>query len=201
MSNAPIIVHVDTSSGAITAIATSGSDAYYVCGKDDGSVIIYDAINGTPIRKVYTHSVTASVMRLQWSSSGMYIVSSDESARIIVKRLEVKAEGQWRVYPVIDVLVVELVHQFLFNEDEQRLVISTSSTDQIHDLWTKTQEWKRDWGTRRYGSWVQSPLGPASLLWLEHHMLTAYSWSAMSIQITAAINPGQGPGFGDALEI
>jgi hypothetical protein len=43
------------------------------------------------------------------------------------------------VFPVFDARVLEPVQQFTFSQDEQWLLISTSSTDQVLDLRIKKQ--------------------------------------------------------------
>ncbi|KAI4642576.1 uncharacterized protein J4E79_011458 [Alternaria viburni] len=187
VSSEPTMSQIDNTKAFVSAIASSGSDAYYCCGRDDGSVIIHEVAIGTPIRKVYTHSSTTSVLCMKWSPSGRYMVSSDDSARVIAKRLESKAKDQWRVYPVLDARVSEPVHQFVFSPDEQYLLISTSSTDQLYDTRSKERLWFKDWGSRQRRCWVQDPLDMASLIWLEPQLLTSYQWSTMSIQVSVAI--------------
>ncbi|CAN9302307.1 unnamed protein product [Alternaria alternata] len=193
VSSEPTMVQIDNTNGVVSAIASSDSEDYYCCGKDDGSVIIHEVAHGTPIRKVYTHSSITSVLHMQWSPSGRYIVSSDDSARIIAKRLEVKAKDQWRVYPVLDARVSEPVHQFVFSPDERYLLISTSSTDQMYDTRSKQQIWFKDWGARQCRRWVQDPLDTTSLIWLDPQVLKSYQWSTMSIQVSVAIESQSEP--------
>jgi WD40 repeat protein len=187
VSSEPTMSQIDNTKAFVSAIASDGSSDYYCCGRDDGSVIIHEVASGTPIRKVYTHSPTTSVLRIKWSPSGRYMVSSDDSARVIAKRLEMKAKDQWRVYPVLDARVSEPVHQFVFSPDEQYLLISTSSTDQLYDTRSKQRVWFKDWESRQCRRWVQDPLDMTSLIWLEPQSLTSYQWSTMSFQVNVAI--------------
>jgi WD40 repeat protein len=182
VSSEPTIAQIDNTQGVITAIATSDSDVYFCCGRDDGTVIIHEATNGKAIRKVYSHSSTTSVLLISWSPSGRYMVTSDDSARVIGKRLKVKAKDEWAVFPVFDARVSEPVQQFLFSQDEQWLLISTSSTDQVFDLRIKKQVWYEHWGTRQSRRWVQNTVDPASLLWIEPQVMRSYHWTTMSFQ-------------------
>jgi WD40 repeat protein len=167
VSSEPTMAHIDNTQGLITAIATSNTDTYYCCGRDNGTVIIHEAYNGKALCRVYAHSSTTSVIQMCWSLSGRYVITSDDSARVIAKRLKVKANDEWAVFPVIDARVSEPVHQFLFRQSEQYLLISTSSTDRIFDLRAKKQVWHERWGARQFHRWVQNPVDPASLTWID----------------------------------
>jgi hypothetical protein len=126
---------------------------------------------------------------MRWSSSGRYIATSDDSARVITKRLEVKAKGKWAVFPVLDVRVSEPVQQFLFSQDEQYLMISTASTDQIYDLPAKQQAWCKQWNAKQPRRWIQHPTDSTMLVWVDPQMLKCYHWSTMTAHTTLVMQP------------
>ena len=89
----PVISHNESSQSLATSLAADSKDQYYCCGREDGTVIIHNAVEGKKIRKVYSHGSCSSVIVLAWSHSGRYIVSGDDSSRFMAKKLEVKEAG------------------------------------------------------------------------------------------------------------
>ena len=198
MTTEPIISHDGSSQSLVTALATDSKDQYYCCGREDGSVIIHDAIEGKKVRKVYSHGSGNSVVVLAWSHSGRYIVSSDDASRVVAKKLEVKEAGRWGVYPVFDIRVSEAVQQILFSADEKRVLISTSSTDLVWGLKEKSELCRKQWVSRQGRRWVEHPLNHELLIWIDAAgCFHTYNWATLKHSDTslpspvASVNPAQ----------
>ena len=179
VSTEPTISRDESSQSQVTALATDSGDKYYCCGKEDGSVNIYDAINGKKLRKAYGHMSTSSILILAWSDSGRYLVSGDDSGRVIVKRLEVKEPGKWAVYPVFDSRMADPVQQFLFNKTEKLLLISTASTDRVWDLKAKKELCCEQWSSLQSRRWVSHPLNSDLLIWIAPGEVHTYNWTTL----------------------
>jgi WD40 repeat protein/pimeloyl-ACP methyl ester carboxylesterase len=188
LSSEPTMAHADTTHTIISAIAVSSTDEYYCVGRDDGLVVIHEAIGGTALRKVYTHSSSSSVLQLSWSRSGRYIVSSDDSARVIAKRLQVKAKDSWGVFPALDVRAPEPVQQFIFSSDERFLLVSTSSTDHVYDLKSKQEVCSRSWDTNKTRVWIQSPPGVDLLMSVGPHDVQVCDWNTLETRTSARLS-------------
>ena len=182
LSSEPAIAHVDTNQTTITAVSVGSTDDYYCCGRDNGTVVIHEAIYGKAIRKVYSHASSSSVLQLCWSESGKYMVSSDDSARIITKRLEAKTKGTWGVFPVLDIRAPDSVQQLLFSPNEKYLLASTSSTDHVYDLRTKQEVCSRLWGIRKARRWIQSQQGPSLLISIGPLDLQICNWLTLETE-------------------
>lgn len=184
-----VIKEDESSKCQITALSCNGQDKYYCCGREDGAVLIHDAFEGNKVRKVYSHASTSSVILLNWSNSGKYIVSSDDSGRVIVKRLETKEVGKWAVFPVLDIRFREPVQQFHFNESEKLLLICTSSVDQVWELKRKKQLCQRQWDLRKYRRWINHPFNNELLIWIDPHTIRFFSW--ISLECSGLKNDAQ----------
>lgn len=174
-----VISHDESSLNQVTAFAVGPEDRWYCCGKEDGSVAIYESLEGKKARKLYNHGVSSCVISLSWSQSGRYIVSSDDSGRVISKRLEMKAGGKWAVFPGIDLRVSEAVKQFIFSNDEKLLLISTASKDIVWELKSKKEICSRHHEQRQDGRWTGDPMNSEMLLWIEIERVTLHTWSTL----------------------
>jgi hypothetical protein len=179
-SFAPTEAIISSATGSqtlITAMGISSDDRYFCCGREDGSVVIADAFNGNKLRKAYGHTSSSDVVSLAWSHSGKYMVSCNEYGHVIAKRLTMKEEGKWAVFPVLDAKLEELAHQFLFSKDEKYLLISTPSQDRVWDLKAKQETHVQNWGPWQTRRWVQHPTKPDELIWVEPSELRTFKWA------------------------
>ncbi|KAL8823269.1 MAG: hypothetical protein Q9191_006015 [Dirinaria sp. TL-2023a] len=175
----PVLTIDLTSQSQVTALAPDAKDAYFCCGRNDGTVFIHNVEDGQKIRKVYGHDTFTSVILLAWSPSGKYVASGDETGRILAKRLEVKETGKWAVFPVLDVRLPESAQQLLFNSNESLMLVSTSSADVVYDLKAKKEVCRQDWVVRQRRRWIEHPLDPGSLVWIDPDVVQTYRWATL----------------------
>ena len=175
----PVITRDESSQTHITALAYGKDDKYYCAGREDGTVCIHDANDGRRVRKVSAHCSTSSIIILAWSPSNKYIISGDDSARIVTKRVELKDKSAFAVFPVLDFRVNEPVQQFLWNESEKLLLISTPFTDRIWDLKAKKELCCRRWSSSQGRRWIQHPFKRELLIWIDPFVVHTYSWKAL----------------------
>ena len=179
MMTEPVIIEDLSGATQVTALAPDVKDQYYCCGRDDGTVFIHDVEDGSRLRKVYAHDSFTSIVLLLWSNSGKYVVSGDETGRVIAKRLESKDIAKWAVYSVLDLRLPESVQQFLFKYDDKLLLISTSSIDLVYDLKAKKELHRESWGLRQSRRWIEHPFIPESLLWIDTDAVHVYHWASL----------------------
>ncbi|KAL8798258.1 MAG: hypothetical protein Q9182_006819 [Xanthomendoza sp. 2 TL-2023] len=179
MVTEPVLKSDESSQCQVTALASDSSDRYFCVGRDDGTVMIQDASDGKRLRKVYGHSNTSAVIILSWSTSGGYMVSGDDSGRIIAKHLKIKDDGKWAVYAVLDIRLPETVQQFVFNHDEKLLLVSTVTTDRVWNTKTKMEICFKDWGFPQSRRWISHPFKPSLLIWFYPKEVHTYTWSTL----------------------
>lgn len=161
----------------ITSMACGSEDEFYVLGKEDGTVQLYDLQKGTKVKKLYSHADTVSVIALAWSISRKYMISGDDSGKVIAKRLKIKEDGKWAVFPALDFRLNETVEQFVFSEDGTRVLVSTTSSDQVWDLRKKSQLCSRSWTGRSGRKWISHPLDQDQLIWIDPNHTHIFSWA------------------------
>ncbi|KAG8528983.1 uncharacterized protein KY384_006672 [Bacidia gigantensis] len=196
----PVFSRDDNSRNQTTALACDADDKFYCCGKDDGTISIHDLSEGKRLRKVYSHATTVSIISLAWSRSGKYIVSGDDCARVVAKRLEVKGPGKWAVYPIFDFRLSEPVEQFIFDPSEKLLLVSTRSGDRVWNLRSKEELCRRHWSAKSGRRWISHPLDDKVLLWIDPSVVQRYDWQTLACLEKELDAPNPGAGESDVIK-
>ncbi|KAL8853983.1 MAG: hypothetical protein Q9221_001106 [Calogaya cf. arnoldii] len=179
----------------ITALVCDSQDQFYCCGRDDGSVAIHSIKDGTRVRKVYSHSSTVSIIALEWSKSGHFIVSGDDAGRIVCKRLEPKSQAIWAVFPVFDIRLKDSVRQFVFHPKEGSLLISTESSDLLWTIRGKTKKEtaRKTWPSSISRRWTLCSDDDNNLLWIEPCKIITFGWDDLELHQSQSITPAPAP--------
>lgn len=74
----------------ITACVIQPAGKFVICGKDDGSVCLYDARTGLQIHILYDHGQGAAVTHLTCDRQSGLIASADDSSMVLVHRMSNK---------------------------------------------------------------------------------------------------------------
>lgn len=172
----PVISQDDNQRSQITSLACEDSDQFYCCGKDDGSVTLHRMDSGNKLRKICSHADSVAVVTLGWSPSARYLISADDSGKVIAKRLRIKEDGKWAIYPVFDCRIDETVNQFLFNADETLVLISTASADRIWSLKSKSHICQKKWQSRSGRKWADHPSENGYILWVDPDQVHIHAW-------------------------
>ncbi|KAM7215760.1 putative WD40 domain containing protein [Rhypophila decipiens] len=166
----------------ITALVADDEDEFFCVGRDDGAVNIHSMTDGQVVRKAYKHSDTVEITVIEWSLSRRFIASADDSSKVMVKRLRIKEDDKWAVFPMFDLRVGDAVTQLLFSQDETMLLISTESTDRLWDLKAKREVCKRRWagGLSTGRRWLHHPVNTAQLIWLGASQIRVHTWAGLA---------------------
>lgn len=174
-----VITPDESSQAHVTAMAYGFADHHHFAGHEDDTVCIHDAIDGRRLRKVFAHSSHSSVIILAWSHSNRYVISGDDSGRIVAKRVKVKRNKTFGVFPVFGIRLDEPVQQYLLDKSERLLPIPTGFTDRVWDLKSKKEICCRRWSTSQGRRWIQHPLERRLLIWIHPSVVHTHSWKAL----------------------
>ncbi|KAK0666749.1 putative WD40 domain-containing protein [Cercophora samala] len=174
--------------GHVTALICDNHDEFFCVGRDDGSVNIHDIADGKVVRKAYKHSASVDIVVLEWSASRRFIASADDSGKVIVKKLKIKDDGKWAVFPMFDLRVGEAVTQMLFNQNETLLLISMESSDRLWDLKTKSEVCRRRWDSKAGHKWMNHPDDPARIIWISNEQIRVHTWAGLATETEEEAN-------------
>ena len=174
----PVISSDDNTRVPITSLIYNPSSNIYCCGKEDGTVVVYTISKGKKIRQIAKHALSASVIKLVWSSSGKYFASGDDSGRIMVKKLEQPSGGkdEFAVFKVIDRRIDEAIEQLLFHAQDGYLLIVGRTTAYVMNLKTRVQLSSIHCPEQGHGLWINHPSSPTLLVRVNAGQTRQYSW-------------------------
>lgn len=183
LTSEPAMAIDDRSREVITAVACDWSNNVYCCGFDDGSVSLFDVLNGKKVRnKVASHSETSSVIKLAWSLTEAYLASADDSSRVIGKRLERPSnqKPKWAVFGLFDFRTDKAVEQLLFSTRSDLLLISCSGTAIVMGMKAKKEICRRQIQSPRGSCWMNHPLDPTILIRIDGSQEWQYDWATLT---------------------
>ncbi|EHL01000.1 putative Vegetative incompatibility protein HET-E-1 [Glarea lozoyensis 74030] len=195
----PVLSNDDTSQVPITSLVFDRSGDYYCCGKEDGSVTIFTVPEGEKSRKVTNHSTSVSIIYIGWSTSSKYLVSADDSGRVIAKRLEppTATRNRWAVFPVFDVRMenAEAVELCLFHPKDLYLLIVTPTQAYIMNLNPKKSTEVCRQRIAPGSVWINHPVDVGLLLRIDAGTEQAYHWKTLEpCEPTPQSNPQRSGG-------
>ncbi|CAF3506030.1 unnamed protein product [Fusarium graminearum] len=167
----------------ITAMVVHHTFAVVFCGKDDGSVVLYERKTAASLGILYRHK--SPVRLLAWIEPRDALLSVDASNRIFLHRIQKSADKGWLSDPTVlfkshldsekaitDVLVGEIAAKFL---------VSTRESDYLFNLDNGKYEIERTYpqvpGTRK---WLPHPQSSLHLICVDNVKACAYCWSDWS---------------------
>ena len=190
----PEPVYFQESNGSdVTALIYEGGGEFYCCGREDGTVSIHSMKTGQIARKVSSHGVHSDVVTLAWSPSGKFLVSGDDMGKVIVKKLRIKEDETWAVYPVFETITSEgFADQFVFSRDERFVLISAPLQDQVWDLAAKSKVWAGSREKSRSGQWINHPADESRLLLIEQNLIHIHQWQKLEEHLQIIITVPNG---------
>ncbi|KAL8787816.1 MAG: hypothetical protein Q9213_002003 [Squamulea squamosa] len=165
-------------SQAITAIASDGGD-YLFCGKESGSIVVYDTKTGRQRQELYRHAANAAILLLEWNHREAVLASIDRSSRIQVRNISSKSSDM-RVagLPLLDQSIGQAIRQVLFHSSGTMLLVSTSMSDQVwktdgHQLAAQSASGRRSW------QWIDCSSGTQGLLLIVDGQIKYFDWMTL----------------------
>jgi len=171
----------------ITSLACDDIGDVFICGKDDGSVYLYETKSAQQIQKLFSHASGVSVVSLFFNAESQILSSIDSSSRVITHKL-VRQQKAWEaIKGVFDHRADVAVDQFLSNRGNTRILLCSAKTDVLFSITpngstiVKTISYE-DRGPYRWGS---HPSNPNQLILITNNVVHLYEWETLR-QLTGA---------------
>ncbi|KAJ6076856.1 hypothetical protein N7499_008837 [Penicillium canescens] len=166
-----------------TAMVVHHTSEVIFCGKDDGSVVLYERKTAASLGTLYSHK--SPVRLLAWIERRNALLSADASNRIFLYRIQKSADKGWfsdltvlfksrlgTEKAIIDVIVGEMAAKFL---------VSTRESDHLFNLDSGKCERQRTYpqmpGIRK---WLPHPESSLHIVCIDNVKVCTYCWSDWS---------------------
>lgn len=165
----------------ITAIADHHGGNFLFCGREDGSIAIYEAKTGEVLHELCNHAKMVSIRFLDWNSQAGILTSTDASSRFTVRKVAQTTTGAWKAQdPILDRRVSQAIVQILTSPSGKQLLVSTKSHDEAWSLEGRRLNSNQIVQRKGWG-WINHPSNPEYLLLVEDAKVHVYEWSPFRI--------------------
>jgi WD40 repeat protein len=173
----------------ITAIANHHDEKFVFCGRENGSVVLFDTKTGKPAQELYSHAKDVAVSLLEWNQQGCVLASADVSGRFTVRNITRGISGSWQARELmIDYRMDQAIRQILLSPSGKQLLVSTALSENLYSIEEKLiRHLKRIDSTTQEMSkkWINHPSDRASLLQFDGPVARIFSWSSLE-ELSAA---------------
>ena len=162
----------------ITTLVCHANGKDIFCGKEDGTVAVYDTATGQQVQILYQHVGEMPVLNMVWGEKQQILASVDASSSIIVRALN-QTSKLWRVQDLLlDARVDNSVRQLVLDPDNKYLLASTADLDTLWDLKSLASSTRTFLG-RQTWRWINHPMQADSLLLVDSKTVTIFKWQQL----------------------
>ncbi|KAH0536563.1 hypothetical protein FGG08_006571 [Glutinoglossum americanum] len=173
----------------ITAIADHHYDDFVFCGRENGSVVVFDTKTGKAMQELYCQVKNIAVSLLEWNHQESVLASTDVSSRFTARKITREISGSWKTSePLIDDRVDQAIRQILLSPNGKQLLVSTALSENLYSLDEKPiQHLARiDSASRQMPKkWINNPSDRTNLLQFDGPVVRIFSWNSLE-EISAA---------------
>ncbi|KAF4175888.1 hypothetical protein CNMCM8694_002812 [Aspergillus lentulus] len=173
----------------ISAIAVHYDRDVVLCGRDDGSVSLYDAKTGSRKLEICRHN--SSVRILEWWTQHDLAISVDVSNKILAWYVRKPEQGGWFAERMAFQSRLEYggsITQVLTSEATGKFILSTRGSDHLWQVDGHEENSRKytDWAPVR--KWVQHPRSAYHAICFESTAARVYSWDKWSQVVSVSLD-------------
>lgn len=165
----------------ITSAACHDSGEVFFCGKEDGSVYLYDVESGLLSRKLFSHAHGVAIVSLYFERESQTLSSIDSSSRIMIHRLTHQPQSMVATEILFDHRADMAVGQLVCETGLHRILICSATSDM---LWSISPDENvllaaipyEDRGPYR---WANHPSSPGQLILITHNEAHIFDWRTL----------------------
>lgn len=164
----------------ITALASHPKASFLFCGKDDGSVAIYDLQTGRNVRTLYRHKSQCLIRVITFVTFGFrneIVMSVDSSNTIVAWKVANSQSEGFMAETLLFQSRLDCGHsinQVLASQEYEKFILSTRESDHLWKM-TGHEEAARQ-SRSEIRKWLQHPQSTSHLICIEGTVAHIYSW-------------------------
>ncbi|KAI1322243.1 WD40 repeat-like protein [Xylariaceae sp. FL0255] len=158
----------------ITCILQTGEDCFMICGREDGSITLYDTNSGKVALDMKEHKT--SISRLAWNHRHKVLYTVDTAGRCIATKFSVSRAGRWeKCGQLFDYKANGRIDQIVAKSDELIVLIATESTQ---TLW-EAEEFVVHGIPTEAAVWTLHPAKPDLVLLMHKDRVHPFHWKGL----------------------
>ena len=166
----------------VTSLVCHPDGADFFCGKEDGSVYLYETTSGRPSHKLFSHAKGASILSLSFDVKSNTISSIDNAGRVKAHGLKKGQEGWEARATLFDYRAGAAVKQVLTNHGATHVLVCTSNSATLWHIssnetstMTKTIPLDEHYSYK----WSNHPLYRDQLIFVSKNVAHLYHWQSL----------------------
>lgn len=182
----------------ITAIACHDDGEVFFCGKEDGSVALYEVKTGLQSTVLFWHTRGVSIISLIFATESQLICSVDSSSRVMIHKIA-KSQRSWTaVDTVLDYRAGVAIDDLIVNSECSRMLLCSATKDSLFAISAAKSTILKslDWEERGSYRWISHPMEKHMIILITKHEACLYEWltldkinSLSSIKLACSLSP------------
>ena len=166
----------------ITSIVCHPNGEVFFCGKEDGSVYLYETKSGRQSHKLLSHARGVSILSLLFDAESSTLSSIDNASRVKVHRLKQGLKGWEATDTLFDHRAGSAVRQVLTNRGATHILVCTGKSD---TLWCISSEETSTvietiaLDEQTPSRWSTHPLNEDHLILISENVAHLYEWQSL----------------------
>ena len=166
----------------ITSMVCHPDGGVFFCGKEDGSVYLYETKSGRQINELFSHAKGASILSLFFDTESNTLSSIDNAGRVKAHKLEQGQEGWEATDTLFDHRTGASVKQVLTNRGTTHILVSTGKSDVLWYISSKRASSVIETISREERGpfrWATHPLNENQLILISENVAHLYDWQSL----------------------
>lgn len=165
----------------ITALACQAGGEVFFCGKEDGSIWLYETKTARQPQKLFSHAEGIPIAQILFDDHSKMISTTDSSSRITTRKLSQKLHSWECSEPILDNRGSVAVDQILANKGHTRLLVCSLNIDTLYGLGIDGSEVLAavEWKDRGAYRWGTHPSNQHELILVIGNVAHLYSWQTL----------------------
>ena len=165
----------------ISSLACDDLGQVFFCGKEDGSIYIYESKSGRQGHKLCSHADGVSILSLAFDKKSYVLCSTDTASRIILHQLKLGDLQLESAEVLFDHLEGMTIDQVLMEGGCSRLLVCTAAKQTLWSIESNKNAIVASisWETRASYRWATHPSHPNRLILIKGTTAHLYDWQTL----------------------
>lgn len=165
----------------ITSVVCHSTGDVFFCGKEDGSVYLYETESGLQSRKLFSHAHGVAIVHLEFEEKSHTLSSIDSSSRVMIHQLSHRYQSMVTTELLFDYRADTAIGQLVCETGLDHVLICSANSDM---LWSISPDESLlvdsiTYGDRKPYRWAKHPSSPGYLIRIINNEAHIFDWQTL----------------------